>query len=211
MVGSSNSAHDIAQDYSEQGYEVTMCQRSSTLVISSKFRNTTGLKGLYVKNGPPIEDADLLVWGLPMELFKTQQAKACELQNRHDKELLDGLARVGFKLDRAVDDAGYSMKYLHRGGGYYVGVGASQLIIDSKIKIKSSSGIEKILPGEIKFADGTYLEVDEIVFATGFQNMRTQTRAIFGDEMADRVGDIWGFDEEGEVRTIWRRTGQPGF
>lgn len=213
MVGSSNSAHDIAQDYFEQGFDVTMYQSISTLVLSSNFRNTVGLKGLYVENGPPIEDADPLVWGLPMELFKTQQVKVCERQNRHYKDLLNGLAKVGFNLDRGVDDAGYSMKYLHRGGGYYVDVGASQLIIDDKIKLKSGSSIEEILPNGIKFADGSYLEIDEIVFATGFQNMRTQTqtRAIFGDKVVDRVEDVWGFDEEGEIRTIWRRTGQPGF
>ncbi|KAF4997588.1 hypothetical protein FDECE_12044 [Fusarium decemcellulare] len=211
VVGSSNSAHDIAQDFYEQGYDVTMFQRSSTLVLSSKFRNSVGLKGLYVENSPPIEDADLLIWGLPIELFKTQQIKVCELQNIHDKELLDGLTRVGFKLDRGIDDAGYTMKYLHRGGGYYVDVGASQLVIDGKIKLKQGVEISKIGPNGTYFNDGSYLEADEIVFATGFQNMRTQTRVIFGDKVADRVRDVWGFDQEGEMRTIWRYTGHPGF
>lgn len=211
VVGSSNSAHDIAQDYYEQGYDVTMYQRSSTLVLSSEFRNTVGLNGLYVENGPPVEDADLLVWGLPMELFKTQQARVCELQNRHDKELLDGLVKVGFKTDRGVDDAGYTMKYLHRGGGYYVDVGASKLVIEGKIKLKQGSEIAELTRRGIRFADGSELAADEIIFATGFQNMRTQTRVVFGDEVANRVGDVWGFDEEGEMRTIWRRTGQPGF
>ncbi|KEF51714.1 uncharacterized protein A1O9_12349 [Exophiala aquamarina CBS 119918] len=195
VVGSSNSAHDIAQDFYEQGYNVTMVQRSSTLVISSKFRNTEGLKGLYAEGGPPTEDADLLVWGLPMELFKTQQRKVCELQNKHDAELLDGLTRVGFKLDRGVDETGYMMKYLHRGGGYYV----------------DGAEVSEILPHEILFSDGTRLTADEIVLATGFQNIRTQTRVIFGDHVADRVEDMWGFDQEGELRTIWRRTGHPGF
>ena len=41
--------------------------------------------------------------------------------------------------------------------------------------------------------------------------MRTTARDIFGDELADRVGDIWGYDSEGEMRTIWRKTGHPGF
>lgn len=211
VVGSSNSAHDIAQDFYEQGYDVTMVQRSSTLVISSKFRNTAGLKGLYAENGPPTEDADLLIWSLPMELFKTQQKKVCELQNKHDAELLEGLTRVGFKLDRGVDDTGYLIKYLQRGGGYYVDVGASQLVIDGKIKLKQGAELSEILPHGILFSDGTQLKADEIVFATGFQNMRTQTRAIFGDKVAERVGDVWGFDKEGETRTIWRRTGHPGF
>lgn len=211
VVGSSNSAHDIAQDYYEQGYDVTLYQRSSTLVLSSKFRNTVGIKGLYTEGGPRTEDADMLVWGLPMELFKAQQVKVCELQNRHDAELLEGLEKVGFKTDRGVDDAGYMMKYLHRGGGYYVDVGASKLVIDRKIKLKSGSEIAEILPNGIKFADGSELPADEIVFATGYQNMRTQTRVIFGNKVADSVKDVWGFDEEGEMRTIWRRTGHPGF
>lgn len=63
----------------------------------------------------------------------------------------------------------------------------------------------------LKFADGTTIEADEIVFATGYQNMRTQARLIFGDELADRVGDYWGFDKEGEFRMQARRSGHPGF
>lgn len=39
---------------------------------------------------------------------------------------------------------------------------------------------------------------------------RETSRKIFGDETADRVKDVWGFDEEGELRTIWRRTGHEG-
>ena len=68
-----------------------------------------------------------------------------------------------------------------------------------------------MLPHGLRFADGSELEADEIVFATGYQNMRTQTRAMFGDEVADKVGDVWGFNEEGEMRTIWQRSGHPGF
>jgi lysine/ornithine N-monooxygenase len=54
----------------------------------------------------------------------------------------------------------------------------------------------------MRFADGTELEADEIIFATGYKNMRTQARTIFGDELAEQVKDVWGFDEEGEIRTI---------
>lgn len=34
VIGSCNSAHDIAQDYQRHGAEVTMIQRSSTYVVS---------------------------------------------------------------------------------------------------------------------------------------------------------------------------------
>ena len=112
------------------------------------------------------------------------------------------------------------MKYFQRGGGYYIDVGASQLIIDGKIKIKQGQEIEEVKPHGLLFKDGTELPADEVIFATGYLNMRGTARKIFGKELADRVTvgitmfraripanleqDVWGFDEEGELRTMWR-------
>ncbi|KAL4922095.1 hypothetical protein BDW62DRAFT_197331 [Aspergillus aurantiobrunneus] len=97
-----------------------------------------------------------------------------------------------------------------RGGGYYIDVGASQLIIDGHIKIKQGVEISQVLADGLRFADGTELEADEIVLATGYQNMRTQTRRLFGDETADSVDDVWGFDQKSEMRGIWRPSGHRG-
>jgi hypothetical protein len=134
-----------------------------------------------------------------------------KLQVIKDAQTLDGLERAGFKVDRGPDDAGLFIKYFQRGGGYYFDVGASQLIIDGKIKVKQGQEVSEILPKGLRLADGTVIEADEIIFAAGYENMRTQARLIFGDEVADRVGDIWGYDNEGEVRALWRPSGHPGF
>lgn len=211
VIGSCNSGHDIAQDYFEKGYDVTMVQRSSTCVVSSTSITDIGLKGLYEEGGPPTEDADLYLWSIPPELFKTQQVKVTKVMNTADAKTIEGLEKAGFKVDRGPMDAGLLVKYLQRGGGYYIDVGASQLIVDGKIKVKQGQEISEVLPHGLRFEDGSELEADEIVFATGYQNMRTQARIIFGDEVADRVGDVWGWDAEGEMRTIWRRSGHPGF
>ncbi|KAL3472455.1 hypothetical protein BJX99DRAFT_249626 [Aspergillus californicus] len=211
VVGSCNSAHDIAQDYYEKGYDVTMVQRSTTLVVSSDAVVNIALKGLYEEGGPPIDDADLFLWSIPTEQFKAQQIKITALQIQHDKELLDGLAKAGFKVDHGTDDTGLLMKYFQRGGGYTIEVGAGRLIAEGKIKVKQGQEIEEILPGGLKFKDGSELQAEEIVFATGYENMRTQTQLIFGDEVADRVDGVWGMDAEGEMRTIWRKSGHPGF
>jgi putative flavoprotein involved in K+ transport len=40
--------------------------------------------------------------------------------------------------------------------------------------------------------------------------MQESIRALLGDDVADRVGPAWGFDEGGELRNMWRRTAQPG-
>ncbi|KAH7121570.1 hypothetical protein EDB81DRAFT_814098 [Dactylonectria macrodidyma] len=211
VVGSCNSAHDIAQDFLEKGYDITIVQRSTTHVVSSKAITEIALKGIYSEDGPPVDDADMLIHGLPTPVLKAIQIKVGERQAECDKEILDGLDKVGFKVDRGPDGASLFFKYFQRGGGYYINVGASQLIADGKIKVKQGQEIAEVLPHGLRFADGTELEGDEIVFATGYQNMRTQTRIMFGDEVADKVGDVWGFNDEGEMRTIWQRSGHPGF
>lgn len=211
VVGSCNSGHDIAQDYYEKGYDVTMVQRSSTCVITSESITELALKPLFSEDAPPLEDADLLLWGLPSELFKTQQTKVTAVQNKNDAKILDGLAKAGFKANKGPSDAGLLFTYLQRGGGYYIDVGGSQLIADGKIKVKQGQEITEVLANGLKFADGSELSADEIIFATGYENMRSQARIMFGDELADRVGDVWGFDREGETRTVWRRSGHPGF
>jgi hypothetical protein len=210
VVGSCNSAHDIAQDFCLKGYEVTMIQRSSTCVISSDAVVKIGLGGLYSENGPPVEDADLWLWSLPSELLKAQQVKVTALQNQHDAETLAGLEKAGFKVDKGPNDAGLLMKYFQRGGGYYIDVGASQLIVDGKIKIKQGVEIEEVLSDGLRLSDDSVLNADEIIFATGYQNMRSQTRMMFGDDVANRTWDVWGYDEEGEMRSIWRNSGHPG-
>ncbi|KAF9739537.1 hypothetical protein PMIN06_007005 [Paraphaeosphaeria minitans] len=211
VVGCCNSGHDIAQDFYEKGYDVTIVQRSTTCVISSESITDIGLKGLYDEDGPPTEDADLALWSMPSEIMKTLQVKVTKLQNENDKELLDGLRAAGFGIDMGDMDSGLLIKYYQRGGGYYIDVGASQLIIDGKIKVKQGQELAKILPDGIEFADGSKLEADEIVFATGYQNMRTEARSIFGEAVADRVGDVWGLNAEGEFRTMWQQSGHPGF
>lgn len=211
VVGSCNSGHDIAQDFYEKGYDVTMVQRSTTCVVSSKAIVDIALKGLYDEDGPPVDDADLWLHGLPMELFKAQQIKVAKKQAEQDRDLLTGLEKAGFRLDRGPSETGLFLKYFQRGGGYYIDVGASQLIIDGKIKIKQGQEITEVLPHGLRFADGSELEADEIVFATGYQNMKSQAELIFGRAVSDRVNSVWGFNEEGEFRTMWQQSGHPGF
>jgi cation diffusion facilitator CzcD-associated flavoprotein CzcO len=210
VIGCGTSAHDIAQDFYENGYSTTMVQRSSTLVISSE-NLSSALSALYSEDGPPILDADMLYHSTANPVTKRINISLTKAQNKVDEQLLNGLEKVGFKINMGPDNSGLWITYLQHGGGYYIDVGCSQLIIDGKIKIKQGQEIAEILPHGVKFADGEVLEADEIVFATGYQNMRTQCRNIFGDELANKVHDIWGFDKEGELRTVWRNSGHPGF
>ncbi|KAI1426634.1 FAD/NAD(P)-binding domain-containing protein [Xylaria sp. FL1777] len=210
VIGSCNSALDIAQDYYEKGYDVTIIQRSSTAVMSVKSVLDYLLGPLYSEGGPPVEHGDLLSWSSPQEVFKAIHVDINTLQEAQDRETLDGLNKAGFKTDRGPMNSGLWYKYLQRGGGYYIDVGMSQVIINGKVKVKHGHGVDEILPNGIRLDDGTELEADEIICATGYQNMRTMTEAIFGTEVGSKVGNVWGFDEEGETRIMWRRSGFPG-
>lgn len=210
MVGCCKSGHDTAQDFFEHGYDVTIVQRSSTYVMSSKAGLDVLLAGLYEEGGPDTEDADLLFMSVPNPMLKRMHLDATKEIARRDADLLSGLTKAGFKLDSGPDDAGFFMKYFQRGKGYYIDVGPSQLIIDGKIKVKQGQEIAEVKPHGLLFADGTELDADEIVFTTGYGNMRGTARKVFGVEIADSIRDVGGFDEEGELRTMWRRTCHPG-
>ena len=211
VIGSCNSAHDIAQDFAEKGYHVTIVQRSSTHVVSSKAVTDIALGSVFFEGGPSVDDADLLIHGLPTSVLKAIQVKVTEQYTEFDKDLLEGLRRAGFRTDTGPDGAGLFFKYFQRGGGYYIDVGAAKLIADGKIHVKQGQEIEEILEHGLRFADGTELEADEIIYATGYQNMRTQAAIMFGDELGSKLKDVWGFNEEGEMRTMWQDSGHPGF
>ena len=211
VIGACNSSHDICQDYYENGYDVTMVQRSSTFVITSEAGSAVLLGSLYSEDGPALEDSDMLSWGSPSEVMKAVHRDVMVAQAAYDGEVLAGLERAGFKTDRGPEGAGLFFKYLQRGGGYYIDVGASRLIIDGKVKVQHGKEISEILPHGLRLSDGTELEADEIIFATGYENMRTTAGNIFGGQVADKLKGVWGLDEEGELRSLWRKTGHPGF
>lgn len=122
-----------------------------------------------------------------------------------EQETLDGLRKAGFQLDFGLDGAGAARAYYTSGGGYYVNVGCSELIIDGKIKVKHSpNGIKGFGPQELQLADGSTLPADMVVLATGYDNMRTTVRKTLGDKIADRCSDVWDLDAEGELRAVSR-------
>jgi len=102
IVGCCNSAHDIAQDYHEHGYNVTMVQRSTTCVISAES-NVAALAGRYDETTPlSTEEADLLLFADPGAVMKAKQIVTTAEHAVRDAELLDGLRAVGFGLDRGM-------------------------------------------------------------------------------------------------------------
>ncbi|CAN5891692.1 NAD(P)/FAD-dependent oxidoreductase [soil metagenome] len=210
VVGTGNSGHDIAHEFNEYGADTTMVQRSSTYIMTSKNGIDVLFAGLYEHGGPPTEDADLMFASIPYPLLADFHKEATEEIARRDAELLEGLETAGFSWTDGEDGSGLFMLYLRRGGGYYIDVGAAQLIADGEIKVKQGVEISRFTPDGLEFEDGSTLPADIVVLATGYENMRESARQLFGDEVADQVTPVWGLDGDGELCTMWRRSGHPG-
>jgi putative flavoprotein involved in K+ transport len=212
VVGAGTSGHDIAQSLYGRGARVTLLQRSSVTVVSLEPSSVRPYE-LYRQNDGvrPIADTDLMAASVPYHLLARLHQPLSRLMMEDDKELLTGLRKIGFLLDNGEDDTGYFLKLLRYQAGYYLNIGASDLLIDGKIKLKAGVDIVALKPKQVIFSDGTSLAADIIVLATGYKPLQEWVRAMFGDDVAHRVGPIWGIGEDGELRAMYAQTGQEGF
>jgi cation diffusion facilitator CzcD-associated flavoprotein CzcO len=207
VVGTGNSGHDIAQDLHSSGADVTLVQRSPTLVVSIE----PSAQLVYTPyNEGTLDDNDLIATSMPLKLARKSHAMTTEKSRELDRELLEGLERAGFKLDFGEDNTGWQFKYLTRGGGYYFNVGCSDLIVKGDIALKQFADIEGFIAAGARMKSGETIAADLIVLATGYKRQEELVRKLFGEAVERRVGTIWGFGDEQELRNMYTRTGQPG-
>ena len=220
VIGSNNSAHDICKALYENGVDVTMVQRSSTHIVKSDSLMDLGLGDLYseraVAAGMTTEKADLTFASLPYRIMHEFQIPLYDAMRERDKDFYDRLAAAGFELDWGDDDSGLFMKYLRRGSGYYIDVGACDLVADGKIKLAHGQ-VERLTEDSVVLTDGTQLPADLVVYATGYGSMNGWAADLIGQDVADKVGKVWGLGSdttkdpgpwEGEQRNMWKPTQQ---
>lgn len=209
VVGTGTSSHDIALDLYHHGADVTMLQRGSTSVVDVDVANV--VYGDYTAGSTmPRDEADLrsnAKFILP--LLTRELKKYTEWTQDENRELHADLERIGMQLDTGEDGTGWPMKFYRHAGGYYLNVGASDVIVDGGIKIEQYDAFDRFSARGIVMKDGTEREYDLVVLATGYELLTTEVRAIFGGEVADRVGAIGGLGEDGERVNFCKPTKQP--
>ncbi|MCO5063709.1 MAG: NAD(P)/FAD-dependent oxidoreductase [Rhizobiaceae bacterium] len=223
VIGSNNSAHDICAALWEAGADVTMVQRSSTHIVRSDTLMDIGLGALYsekaVQSGVTTQKADMIFASIPYRILHEFQIPLYEQMKERDKDFYDKLEKAGFMLDWGDDGSGLFMKYLRRGSGYYIDVGACDLVIDGSIKLKSGSDVQELTEDAVILKDGTRLPADLVIYATGYGSMNGWAADLISQEVADKVGKCWGLGSdttkdpgpwEGEQRNMWKPTQQEG-
>ncbi|MGV9714111.1 NAD(P)-binding domain-containing protein [Gordonia sp. NPDC003424] len=222
VIGANNSSHDICKALVENGIDTTMVQRSSTHIVRSDSLMEVGLGGLYseqaVESGMTTKKADLTFASLPYRIMHQFQIPIYDEIRERDKDFYQRLEDAGFDLDFGDDDSGLFMKYLRRGSGYYIDVGACELVADGTIKLAHGE-VDHLTENSVVLADGTELPADVVVYATGYGSMNGWAADLMGQDVADRVGKVWGLGSsttkdpgpwEGEQRNMWKPTQQPG-
>jgi putative flavoprotein involved in K+ transport len=220
VIGSNNSSFDICGALWEHGADVTMVQRSSTHIVKSDSLMDIGLGDLYSERalaaGVTTEKADLIFASLPYRIMHEFQIPAYEAMAERDKDFYDRLEASGFRHDWGDDGSGLFMKYLRRGSGYYIDVGAAELVADGQVKLAHGQ-VTHLTEDAVVLADGTELPADVVVYATGYGSMNGWAADLISQEVADRVGKCWGLGSEttkdpgpweGEQRNMWKPTQQ---
>jgi cation diffusion facilitator CzcD-associated flavoprotein CzcO len=209
VVGAGTSAHDIAHNLHLRGARVTMLQRSPITVVSLEPSSVRAYE-LYRRNDGvrPLADTDTMVAAVPYDLLRRLHVPLSRSMQEDDKALLDALRVRGFLLDNGEDDTGYFLKLLRSQSGYYLNVGASDLIVEGAIGLKAGVGIARLERKRVVFSDGSALDADIVVLATGYHPMQEAVRLLFGDGVADRA--VWGVGPDNELNAMYARTAQPG-
>ncbi len=220
VVGSNNSAHDICAALWEAGADVTMVQRSSTHIVRSDSLMELALGGLYSEEalaaGVTTAKADHIFASLPYRIMNEFQKPVYDAIRERDADFYARLEKAGFDLDFGDDDSGLFMKYLRRGSGYYIDVGAAELVADGSIHLVRGQ-VRELTEHAVVLDDGTELEADVVVYATGYGSMNGWLTELISPEVADRVGKVWGLGSdttkdpgpwEGEQRNMWKPTQQ---
>jgi len=207
VLGTGTSGHDVAQELHAHGADVTIIQRSKTYVVSLK--EAQSVYAIY-SEGIPFDDCDLLATSFPYPVLQRAYQLSTAKGVIVDRKLIKALDKVGFKQWTGEDETGFQMMYLRYGGGYYFNVGCSELIISGAVKLLQFSDIDRFAAGGAQLKDGSLAPAELLVLATGYKNQQDTVRHYLGDDIADRIGPVWGFDAGGELRNMWRRTAQPG-
>ncbi|KAK0238271.1 FAD/NAD-P-binding domain-containing protein [Armillaria nabsnona] len=210
VVGAGNTSADICQDLVVQGAEsVTMVQRSSTCVVAKHPGVTNAILSIWPE-GVPSEISDFKFFSIPLPLrMKMASAHAVELAEA-EREMHEGLRKAGLDVNMGQDGSGQFPMVFQRFGGYWIDVGCAELIISGRVKVKQGVELQRYLSDGVVFTDGSKLDADVVIYATGYHNIRDTIKGMFGEAIMERTSQIWGLDEEGELNGCFKPSGYPG-
>ena len=216
VIGSNNSAHDLCVELWEHDASVTMIQRSPTIVVRAATMGKLANDIPYAKPDISTATADLMGAITSYRARHAGEVGLTSYLRTVDADFYERLAAAGFQLSHGEDETGFFMAYYRRAAGYYIDVGASELIATGEVALKTGE-IAGIEPDGVRMADGSFVPADLIVYATGYKPMGEWLGKLISPEVQKKVGPVWGLGSgtagdpgpwEGELRNMWKPTRQ---
>lgn len=208
VVGAGVSAHEMSHDLHEHGADVTMLQRGATYVVTFETFNKYWF-GLYTEQQElPIEIADQVAYSAPNLIGDEINRQLVELAKEEDKELLEALEARGFKLEWGPEGTGIIGAHMMGRDSYQIDIGASALVADGRVKLKSGAELAEVKGRTAIFTDGSEADFDLILFATGYEQLWDYMGPALG--IADKIPKVYGRAPDNEYANVWRRSAQPG-
>ena len=205
VIGSANTAQGVIADMAKTGFRsITMVQRSRTFLLPT-FTFGALVDPVYNEDTPTeLSDRSLLGYPLPIQrLMAMAGIRKCADQN---PEYFDRIQARGFDVERYGDLWG---TMYDREGGHFFDLGAGELIANGTVKVRSGALPVAYTDSGLELSDGSRIDADVIVFATGYKgNIRDTARELFGDEVGQKLEEFWQCDQEGESRGAWKYIGR---
>lgn len=208
IIGTGSSGNDIALDLHSFKCDTTIVQRGSSTVVS--IEPSAKLNYALYDEGMPVEDCDLIGSAVTPPLLIEAYQGAVKRMMDLDHDMIEGLKGIGYKFDVGEDGTGHQMKYRRKGGGYNLDAGSSELMIKGEIKLLQNDAIERYCADGALLKDGSIVPADVIVLGTGYYPQSELVKRTLDEDVVERIGQIWGEDEDGELANMFKRTPQEG-
>ena len=181
-----------------------MIQRSRTFLLPTSTFSAL-VDPVYNYETPlPLSDRMLLGYPLPVQrLMAKAGIKMCADAN---PKYFDRIESQGWAVERDGDLWG--MMY-DREGGHFFDLGSAELVANGTVAVRCDALPVAYSPTGLDMSDGSHIEADVIVFATGYTgNLKDTARKVFGDGVGSSLEEFWQCDEDGESRGAWKYTGR---
>jgi cation diffusion facilitator CzcD-associated flavoprotein CzcO len=207
VIGTANTGHDCADDMLKAGLSsVTMVQRGATRVLPVEYYSKI-YDDIY-NDSIPTHVSDMMAISTPNAITRLMAMRGIGKMMSAEPERFEALEKQGFKIVHAKDFDLYHC-LLERFGSHYIDVGVSRKVADGLIKVKSDALITGFNEQGLAFDDGSTLEADVIIFATGYEgNMKVLAAPMLEDSVVEKLHDYWYVDNEGEIRGAWKPIGR---
>jgi cation diffusion facilitator CzcD-associated flavoprotein CzcO len=207
IIGAANTGHDCADDMLKAGLgSVTMVQRGDTPVLPVEYYSK--IYDSVYNDDMPTHVSDTMMVSTPNPITRLMAMRGIGKMMSMEPERFEALEKQGFKTVHAENFDLYHC-LLERFGSHYIDVGVSKKIADGMIKVKSDALITGFYERGLTFSDGSILEADVIIFATGYEgNMKVLAAPMLEESVTSKLHDYWNVDDEGEIRGAWKPIGR---